>query len=93
MNGFQLFVKDKAGKGCYSEWSNIEWEETWFQITWVEPSMDVKEADPDRCDPSFNSAEPAILGLKVAVGTNSEVSYDAPLTIYLDDVDWKPLEP
>lgn len=90
LNGFQLFLRDEKSVSCYGNWTNIEPvnEEEWFRIVWKEPTMKEKEEDPKRCDPKFDVTKPKILGLKIAVGTNSQIEYDAPLTVYLDDVDW-----
>lgn len=80
-NGVQLFVKDVKNRNCYGKWINIEPEESWFRIYW-------RETDAAECDAGFDSSQPKILGLMIALGDNAVVNYDKLLTIYLDDIDW-----
>jgi hypothetical protein len=95
LNGFQLFLRDEKSISCYGNWTNIEPynEEKWFRVVWEEPTMEEKLAEKDKekpkCLPEFNINKPMILGLKIAVGEKSTIDYTAPLTIYLDDVDWQ----
>jgi hypothetical protein len=82
MNGVQLFVKDLKDRNCYGEWQNLKSEKDWFRIVW-------RESNAALCDSGFDSSQPKILGLKIAIGDNSVITYSNPLKIYLDDIDWQ----
>lgn len=82
MNGIQLFVKDKNDKNCYGEWNNISQEENWFRVLWQEDNARL-------CDTGFDSTKPKFLGIKVAMGDKSIKIYNAPLIVYIDDIDWE----
>jgi len=81
-NGIQLFVKDTNDKNCYGAWNNISQEEVWFRVSW-------RENDAALCDSGFDSSKPKLLGVKIALGSNSIQTYNSPLTVYVDNVNWQ----
>lgn len=82
LNGIQLFVKDKNNKNCYGAWNNITQEETWFRVLWEEKKAAL-------CENNFDSSQPKVLGIKIALGTDTIKVYQEPLTIYVDDINWE----
>jgi hypothetical protein len=80
-NGIQLFVKDGNDRNCYGPWQPIDQEKVWFQVHW-------QESNAAYCELGFNSSMPKLLGVKIAVGSNSIWTTSNPLIFYVDDVDW-----
>lgn len=82
-NGVQVFVKDNSfRRSLYGTWTKI------LEGTWFEVSLTVSTTKPidGYIDKDFDPQSIVMVGVKVAIGTGSNATYNGP--IYVDAVDW-----